>query len=322
MQDGGKDSNMNLTAPEFPPVLWPVVSGLLIVLSMIAGIIAWSAIAPLQSAAIAPGSVNLDSYRKTVQHYEGGLVKDILIREGQSVAEGDILILLDETRASANVDVLQAQLASEEKQLSFINEEIVSVEVLLAKGLAQKTRILELYRRKAQLDGDRSQHRAQLRAAKDVIARSVIRAPIAGTVVGLQVHTSGGVVKAGDPLLFIVPSDEPLVIEARVNPNDIDIVHKGQAAQVRLTPFNARLAPLVSATVEWISADALNDQKTSSSFYLARIKFEVSPQELPGNMQLYPGMPAEVMFLTGERTFMEYLAAPVVRSFYRAFREQ
>jgi multidrug efflux pump subunit AcrA (membrane-fusion protein) len=224
MQDGGKDSNMNLTAPEFPPVLWPVVSGLLIVLSMIAGIIAWSAIAPLQSAAIAPGSVNLDSYRKTVQHYEGGLVKDILIREGQSVAEGDILILLDETRASANVDVLEAQLASEEKQLSFINEEIVSVEVLLAKGLAQKTRILELYRRKAQLEGDRSQHRAQLRAAKDVIARSVIRAPIAGTVVGLQVHTSGGVVKAGDPLLFIVPSDEPLVIEARVNPDDIDIV--------------------------------------------------------------------------------------------------
>ena len=316
-----KDSDA-YPVPATPPVFRLALAGFFVIFLMIVIGIAWSAIVPLHSAAIAPGTVNLDSYRKTVQHYEGGIVKDILIREGQKVAEGDLLILLDETRARANADLLEAQIAAEESQLSFIREEIVAVEALLAKGLAKKPRILELYRRNAELEGNRSENRARLRAAKDVIARSVIRAPIAGTVVGLQVHTLGGVIKAGDPLLSIVPRDEPLVVEARVEPNDIDIVHKGQTAQVRLTPFNPRVSPPIPATVEWVSADALSDQRTGTSYYLARIRLAVPAVKLHGDMQLYPGMPAEVVLLTGERSFMEYLAAPIIRSFNRAFREQ
>lgn len=284
--------------------------------------VGWAAFAPLHSAAIAPGTVNLDTYRKTVQHYEGGIIDRILVREGQTVAKGAILIRLDQTRAKAGIDLLEAQIAAEKKQLKFIAEEIAVVEELLDKGLAKKPRILELYRRHAELEGDRSEHLAQLRTAQDVIVRSIIRAPITGTVVGLQVHTTGGVIKGGEPLLSIVPLDEPMFIEARIAPNDIDIVHSGQSAQIRLTPFNARMAPPIPAVVEWISADALSDQATGIPFYLARIKPAVSPSELPDNMQLYPGMPAEVMVLTGERTFMGYLMAPLTRSFRRAFKEQ
>jgi multidrug efflux pump subunit AcrA (membrane-fusion protein) len=279
-------------------------------------------LAPLHSAAIAPGSVNLDTYRKTVQHYEGGIVDQILAREGQRVAKGDILIRLDQTRANASIDLLEARIAAEEKQLKFIAEEIAIVEGLLDKGLAKRPRILELYRRHAELEGDRSEHLAQLRAAQDVIVRSIIRAPITGTVMGLQVHTRGGVIRAGEPVLSIVPQDEPLFIEARIAPNDIDIVHSGQAAQIRLTPFNARMTPPIPAVVEWISADALSDPATGIQFYLARIKPAILPSELPDNMRLYPGMPAEVMVLTGERSFMNYLMAPLTRSFRRAFKEQ
>ena len=313
-----KDTETVPAISERPPVFGAVFTGFLIIALFIGGFVAWAGVAPLQSAAIAPGSVNIDTYRKTVQHFEGGIIKQILIREGQEVSQDEILILLDETRAKATVELLQAQITAEKKQLSFINEEIVAIEILLKKGLAKKPRILALYRRRAELDGKRTKHRAQLLAAKDVIARSSIRAPIAGTVVALQVHTSGGVIKAGEPLLSIVPRDEPLVIEARVDPNDIDIGHKGLPAQVRLTPFNARMVPSIPASVVWVSADSMNDQKTGASYYLARIKLT----ELPKDVQLYPGMPAEVMILTGERTFLSYLAAPITRSFRRAFREK
>lgn len=308
--------------PEHPPVVGALLTGFLLIALFIGGFMAWAGVAPLQSAAIAPGSVNLDTYRKTVQHFEGGIISKILIREGQEVAKEDVLILLDKTRAKATIELLQAQISAEKKQLTFVDEEIDAVEILLRKGLAKKPRILALYRRKAELDGKRIEHSAQLRAAEDVIARSSIRAPITGTVVGLQVHTSGGVIKAGEPLLSIVPKDEPLVIEARIDPNDIDIVHKGLSAQVRLTPFNARMVPPIPAKVVWVSADAMNDQNDSASYYLARVKLTSLSSELHQGVQLYPGMPAEVMILTGERTFLSYLAAPITRSFRRAFREK
>lgn len=305
-----------------PKLSAAISSGFLLIAVLIGGFMGWSALAPLQSAAIAQGSVNLDSYRKSVQHYEGGIIQKIMVREGQHVEQDDVLIELDETRAKSSQDLLEAQIASEEKQLGLIDEEIKIVEGLLEKGLAKKPRILELYRRQAELQGNRTEHIAQLRAAKDVIERAKIRAPIAGSVVGLQVHTAGGVIKAGDTLLSIVPKDEPLVIEARIDPNDIDVVHSGLPAQVRLTPYNARIMPPLPAVVEWISADAMRDPSTGASFYLARVKLDGEPAELPDDIQLYPGMPAEIMVITGERSFMDYLAAPITRSYQRAFREQ
>lgn len=305
-----------------PPIRGAVTLGILVVILFMSGFAGWAALAPLQSAAIALGSVNLDTYRKTIQHLEGGIVRDIRVREGQDVEKGDILLHLDETQARAKIELLQAQIGSEEAQLDLINEEIADVETLLAKGLAKKSRVLALHRRRAELEGNRTEHSAQLRAAKDVIARSTIRAPITGSVVGLKVHTTGGVIRPGDALLSIVPKDEPLVIEARVDPNDIDIVQKGLPAQVRLTPLNARDVPPLQGRVIWISADRMSDPDTGAGYYLARVELTEQPSKLPQSVELYPGMPAEVMILTGERSLLSYLAAPISRSFRRAFREK
>ncbi len=305
-----------------PSVRGTVTIGILVIVLLVGGFVTWAALAPLQSAAIAHGSVNLDTYRKTVQHLEGGIVKDILIREGQDVAKGDILLRLDETQARAKIALLDAQIASEEEQLALLGEEIADAEKLLAKGLSRKSRVLGLHRRRAEITGKRTEHSAQLHAARDVIERATIRAPIAGSVVGLQVHTAGGVIKPGDALLSIVPKDEPLVVEARIDPNDIDIVHKGLSAQVRLTPLNARDAPPLQGHVAWISADRMTDPNGQGSYYLGRIELTAEPPSLAGQIGLYPGMPAEVMILTGERSFLEYVAAPITRSFRRAFREQ
>lgn len=310
------------SCPSSPPIRGAVAAGLVLLLVFLGGMSAWGNMAPLASAAIAQGTVNLDTYRKTVQHLEGGIISRILVREGQDVNQGDVLIELDETQALSRIELLKAQIAAEESQLSFLGEEIAGIEELLRRGLARKNRLLGLYRRRAELDGNRTEHQAQLRAAMDVAARAKIRAPITGTVVGLKVHTPGGVIKPGDPLLSIVPKDEPLVIEARIDPNDIDIVHKGLAAQVRLTPLNARIIPPLPGRIVWISADRLNDATAGTSHYLARVKLTALPSDLPNDVSLYPGMPAKVIILAGERTFMSYLFAPLTRSLRRAFREK
>lgn len=308
--------------PDRPPVLGAAVAGFLLMFLFFSGFMAWASIAPLQSAAVATGTVNLDTYRKTVQHLEGGIIKEILVRDGQNVEKGDVLIVLDDTQANAKIELLSAQIQSVTKQLSLLNEEIAGAEQLLAKGLAKKTRILALHRRRAELEGSRTQHQAELRAAKDVIARSKIRAPISGAVVGVKVNTPGGVIRQGEPLLSIVPRDEPLVIEAHVDPNDIDVVHKGLEAQVRLTPFNARMTPPIAGKVVWISADRVTDETTKGSYYLARVELMVPPSDLPEGIELYPGMPTEVIILTGERSLFSYFLAPLSRSFRRAFREE
>jgi len=160
----------------------------------------------------------------------------------------------------------------------------------------------------------------QIRAAQDVLRRTVIRAPMAGTVVGLQVHTVGGVVTPGQTLLDVVPKGDRLVVEAFVDPNDIDVVHVGLPAQVRLTALTQRnLAPL-EGHVTRVSADRLVDERTGAAYFLARVELDDGSTELNGE-RLYPGMQAEVMIVTGERTTLDYLSRPIVDSLNRAFRE-
>ncbi len=311
-----------LTHPSYPPVAGSVLAGLFLIAIFFVGFLTWMATAPLQSAAIAQGSVNLDTYRKTIQHLEGGIIDKIFVREGQAVEKGEILFHLDETQARSRIDLLEARISSGSKQLELITDELVSIEGLYKKGLTTRTRVLALKRRLVELEGDLNENLAQLRAAKDVLDRSKIRTPISGTVVGLQVHTLGGVIKSGDTLLSIIPADEPLVVEAQINPNDIDVVRKGLSAQVHLTPLNARMVPPLPGHVAWVSADKIRDETSKANYYLARIEIAAAPADLPKGVDLYPGMPAEVIITTGERTFLNYLVTPISRSFRRSFREE
>ncbi len=160
--------------------------------------------------------------------------------------------------------------------------------------------------------------REEYRSAKDVVVRTSIVAPISGRVVNMQVFTQSGVISTGQTLLELVPQDDKLLVEARVSPQDIDLVSAGQHAQVRLTALNARtLAPL-DGTVLTISADKLT-QENQEDFYLARI--EISQEDV-ATYRLTSGMNAEVLILSEPRTPLSYLIRPLTESMNRAFREE
>ena len=161
----------------------------------------------------------------------------------------------------------------------------------------------------------------QLRSREDVLSRMIIRSPIDGVVVKLNKNTVGSVVRPGETVFEILPTTADFIIEARVPPQDIDVVKLGQAANVRFVALNARTTPEVSANVIYVSADRLIDADTRTPYYLARLELT---GELPAPLtrdQIYPGMPVDAFIGTGDRTFFEYLSRPITDSFSRAFRE-
>lgn len=162
----------------------------------------------------------------------------------------------------------------------------------------------------------------RLHAAGDVLDRTVVRAPATGMVMNVQVHTAGGVIGAGKPILDIAPDDDSLLIEARLRPTDIDNVHTGLPARIRLTAFKQRTTPVLSGRVTYVSGDALTDQRTGDASYSAHIVVDRGELQRAGGLNLQPGMPAEVMVVTGRRTAADYFLAPLTDSFARAFREE
>jgi HlyD family secretion protein len=165
----------------------------------------------------------------------------------------------------------------------------------------------------------------QLRQARDVLDRLVVPSPIDGVVVRLNHHTTGGVIDPGEALAEIVPLDEELVIETVVEPKDIDVVQRGQAASIRLTALNQRTTPVLAGEVLYVSADALPGgtmrQGREGDVYVARIAIHPEEKLRADGFAPKPGMPAEVQIKTADRTFLEYMLQPLRDSMARAFRE-
>ena len=162
----------------------------------------------------------------------------------------------------------------------------------------------------------------RLISAREVLGRTEIRAPTSGIVMGLRFHTTGGVIAPGHEILQVVPVGDRLVIEAHIDPIDIDDVAVGQQATVRLTAFKLRATPIIVGTLINLSADRLVDEHSGTPYYLARI--EVSKEQLAsiGNLQLQPGMPVEALIKTGSRTALGYMLSPFTDSINLAFRER
>lgn len=391
----------------------------------------WAVFAPLDSAALAPGVVTVQSYRKTVQHLEGGIVKELKVRDGDSVEVGTPVIILDDTQLQAESEVIRGQLIAAqaiearlqaerdeqpkinfskmlesnsqravearetesqvfkarrvsyqgeisvlEKRIGQLNEqikglgavirtkdgldksyasEIRELNELLSEGFVDKQRLLDQERRLDMLKSEVADHRSEitkihlqinetqlqilqlrknfnsevvsqlaevqtkifdlqerLAAIRDRIARSVVRAPDSGMVLGMSIHTVGGVVSPGTPLLDIVPSLSDLVVEAQVSPMDIDRVSIGKIADIRFSAFNSSTTPVIEGVVTGVSADRLMDKETGMPYYLARVKLtEKGSQQLSReSLKLMPGMPAEVLINTGKRTMLQYLLQP------------
>jgi HlyD family type I secretion membrane fusion protein len=161
----------------------------------------------------------------------------------------------------------------------------------------------------------------KLHLAADIDRRTALTAPVAGRIVDMHVHTTGGVLRPGEAVLDIVPEADELIVEARVHPNDIDSVKVGAAAQVSLTAFKMRTTPRLDGVVIKVSADALVAEDRSS-YYATEIQIDPGELEKLSGVALTPGMPAETMIRTGERTFLRYIGQPILDSFHRAFREE
>jgi len=159
-------------------------------------------------------------------------------------------------------------------------------------------------------------------AAEDQLKRIDIRAPQAGMVHQLDVHTVGGVVSAGQQIMLIVPAADKLIVEAKVQPQDIDQVHIGQAAVMRFTNFNTRTTPELNGEVSLVSGDTTQDQRTGASYYTVRIAVPQDQIRRLGEVKLVPGMPVEVFIQTNARTVVSYFVRPFHDQINKVFREK
>ena len=419
------------------------LAGAIMIAVLFGGLGGWAAVARIGGAVIASGTIVVETNTKRVQHQEGGIVKEIAVREGDAVDAGDLLVRLDDTVVEANlavvrkqltelraqearlagerdgltetafpddlvsresepevarvlsgqralaearkasldgridqledqiaqfdkqIDGLDAQRLAKREEISLIDEELKGLLQLREKGLVPETRVTALKRDRARLEGERGgliaeiarageaigerrlqiiglgdtfrqsvleelqEVRSELArleeqkiAAEDRMRRVDIRAPRAGFVHQLAVHTVGGVVGPGEVLMQIVPKEDLLVIEAQVAPTDIDLLYPGQAATVRLPSFDQRTTPELTAKIVTLSADHAVDEATRLSFYTARLA--IDPQELArlGDKRLVPGMPVEAFIATKERTVLSYLVKPLLDQVAHAFREE
>ena len=164
--------------------------------------------------------------------------------------------------------------------------------------------------------------REKFRSAAKIVERLHIRAPQSGIIENSKVFTIGGVIQAGETIMDIVPQDDRLIVEAHVRPIDIDQIKVGQTSQIRITALNQRTTPQLTGKVLFRSADALSDVRTGEPHFVVRIELLKDERTKDAINRLQPGMPAELMINTGERTALAYLLKPIYESMNRAMREQ
>jgi len=416
--------------------LWALALG-------IGGMLLWAALAPLDEGVPAQGMVSLDTKRKAVQHLTGGIVREVLVKEGELVKEGQTLLRLDPAVARANFeaarqrylglramegrlmaeqrglskivfhpDVLQAaqdpqirdvirtqeqlfnsrraslradlqsseesiqgqrgliqaydaMLVNRKNQQALLNDELTHTRSLVVEGYVPRNRQLELERMAAEasssiaeLQGNtiraqraiaELQQRAIMRqqeyrkevesqladvgrevpgdaekfhATKDDLGRIEIKSPVAGQVVSLAFQSVGGIIGPGQKLMDIVPDDQVLLIEARVAPHLIDRVHKDLPVDVRFSSFAHSPQLVIDGKVVSVSADFLADPQNGAPYYLARVSVTPEGYKKLGKRRLQPGMPVEVVFLTGERSVLTYLLSPMLKRMAASMKEE
>lgn len=217
-----------------------------------------------------------------------------------------------QSEASAAIASRRAELASEGAK---VGEARLRITELKRERISEATAALQA------LDAKLAELGPNLETAADVLARSEIRAPATGTIVGLKIYTEGGVIEAGASLMEIVPSDSPLFVEAKLRLSDISDVKPGQMADVRLSGVPRNIRPKIAGTVRSVSADSLADQATSTAYYALQIEIDREDLKKAG-IALQPGMPVQAIIETQPRTLAEYLVGPLIDEVTGAFRER
>ena len=425
-------------------------AGVLIAVLFFVVFLGWAAFAHLDAAAIAPGRLVVSGERQTVQHRDGGVIGELLIREGQKVTKGQVLIRLaaadvnaqeralsaqaitllaqrarlqteqtgsgtiipprefatltsaeDQADAAKAMQIQQAQLrtrlavvrdqrgalgqrssgvsslgrgygsqvAAIDEQIKSLDHELTALREVAEKGFVSMSRIRALERSRAELEGQRGQNIAtlaqtrnqagesrlqsleaqstylergatelrdvetslsevlpKLNASRDQLARTEIRSPATGTVVGLQVFTPGGVIAPGQHLLDVIPDHMPMSVECRILPQDMDDVQVGKTAFVRFDALHERSLPPLEGRVTRMSADSITDEKTGATYFTASVNVPNSQlallKDVKGpNFVLRPGMPVTVEVLVRKRTALQYLLDPISSALDRSGHE-
>jgi len=412
-------------------------------IALVFGLGGWAATTEFFGAIIAPGQLVVDSNSRKVQHPTGGIVGELLVRDGAVVKAGTIVVRLDDTQTRANLTIVvkaldelsarearqqaertgadtvsfpeallsrlsdpdvekaitgerqlfetrksfregqkaqlrersaqlqqeitgyDAQILSKQKQVDWIIKELEGVRDLWEKNLVPIMRLTALERERERLTGETGQltaaiaqakgkiienelqilqidenmrtevgkELAEIRAksselvekriaAEDQLRRVDIRAPIDGLVHQLAVHTVGGVIAPGEPIMLIVPQSDTLFVEAKIAPQDIDQIRIGQPAILRFVAFNQRTTPELNGSVTRISADVSEDPKTGMRFYTIRISVQEDEIDRLGGARLVPGMPVEALIQTSPRTVLSYFVKPFQDNLSRSFRER
>ena len=208
---------------------------------------------------------------------------------------------------------LVAVAAQSRGKIAEIRLQIIQIDQNLSSEVAKELR---------ETDGKIGEYVERKITAEDQLRRVDIRAPQNGFIFQSAVHTIGGVISASDPIMYIVPDNDKLQVEAKVQPQDIAQVKVGQPAVLRFSAFDVRTTPEIDGEVTRVSADTSTDQRTGVSYYTIRVG--LPPEELKklGELKLLPGMPVETFVQTGERTVISYLMKPLYDQFMRAFREK
>lgn len=319
-----------------PPIRPYIVKGVFVIGLMFGGFGIWASLAPLTSAAVAPGVVKVDTYHKTVQHLEGGIIREILVRDGDAVKQGQVLVRLDDGDAEADLNAtrgqigaLEAENAAMKEQLPSTEEELKDQQRLYSEGYSKKPQLFELARTVARMKGDIAANenrlwslREQERKAQAKTERNSVTAPQDGVVMNLRIHTPGGVIAPGGAILDLVPVRDKLVLEVKILPIDIDVVRPDLPATIRFVAYKQRTTPVVAGRVTHVSADAVTEERTGITYFLATIDVDADQLARVPQVKLYPGMPIEAAIVTGKRTMLAFLLQPFTDSFARAFREE
>lgn len=407
----------------------------------------WAALAPLDQGVPASGTVAIETRKKTIQHPTGGVVKDVLVKEGQWVKEGDVLMEVSDTQARANNETIrqaylsqratearleaeranavsirfgqeitaskadpfvqqltltqqslftakrasyQAEIAALEQNVQSLRDQLwgvdqsianrlvqiqlqekhlKSIKTLAEEGYAPKNQVLQMEQTQTELKTalsdlkanqarlsrsiEESQFRMEQRkqdylkdvmsqlaevkkeiqagkerltATNEELARTQIKSPVDGQVVGLSISATGGVVMAGQKLMDVVPKSEALLIDAKVLPHIIDKVQTGMEVSVRFNTFANTPQLVVPGKLVALSSDVISDPNAGmagvSSYYLGRVEITSEGLKILGNRVLQPGMPTEVLFKVGERTLLQYIMYPLTKRIAASLKEE
>jgi membrane fusion protein, protease secretion system len=421
----------------------PARAGRWLVLAGFGGFLLWGALAPLDKGVPVSGNVVVAGSRQAVQHPAGGVIEQLLVRDGDRVDAGQVLLRLDATQAqaqqgslrvqyvnaragearllaerdgqaqidfppalreqaatpwvataleaqrqllssrrqalqmelagldesiagaAASLQGLQGTLASKQAQREALDEQLGGLRELARDGYIPRNRLLDSERLLAQVNGAiaedlgaigrtrrqvqelklRASQRRQefqndvrqqlselqasaedldnrLRSADFELAHTQVRAPVAGTVVGLSVFTNGGVIGRGQQLMEIVPAEAPLLVDARAPVELVDRLRPGLPVELLFVAFNQSTTPRVPGEVTLVSADRLLDEKTQQAYYQVRIKVSEAGQRQLAGLDIRPGMPVEAFVRTGERSLLNYLFKPLVDRMHVALAEE